>query len=391
MSCHNVIFHINQSQGQHALKTLALCLLVYPIPVASYTYYRDDESCDLVGDGDIYGIGIRISIYIQSFTAIIGLLASGPEILRPLRFGFNAIATAIVINFFKDINRNGFLYLEYWIIFAQLQFILWILNYISILMIIATTMKEDEPPQDYKTLFLAFIFLLMHGVRRDIKQEFWLRLNQSIDCKEMINFYVPVDMYTESWYCFLCVSSLLAASTLLPATIFGVVLYFTLGFWVEFKKLDASKPQAESDALILSSRKSDLGYAILFLITFLPTTFSPTILYTMVGLFALISGIIWTEGTVRVNNIDLSGATITSSGQLISLIVTIFTSIPILWTIFLAFFTGRNPQPAENQQHVNTPAEEPTNGTDLRHQERENQTVGPVMAGHLGIDAGTIV
>lgn len=323
----------------------------------------------------------------------------------------------------------------------------------------------------------------MHGVRRDIKQEFWLRLNQSIgnlgyfsiawtfllssillvtqiwlywgginlghhpDCKEMINFYVPVDMYTESWYCFLCVSSLLAASTLLPATIFGVVLYFTLGFWVEFKKLDASKPQAESDALsfieaqrqarilaldvfsgmpwnilfyliqqnaeiistfgrfwrlppgwrlepiwrILSSRKSDLGYAILFLITFLPTTFSPTILYTMVGLFALISGIIWTEGTVRVNNIDLSGATITSSGQLISLIVTIFTSIPILWTIFLAFFTGRNPQPAENQQHVNTPAEEPTNGTDLRHQERENQTVGPVMAGHLGIDAGTIV
>lgn len=323
----------------------------------------------------------------------------------------------------------------------------------------------------------------MRGVRRDIKEEFWLRLNQSIgnlgyfsiawtfllsaillvtqiwlywdginfghhpDCNEMINFYIPVDMYARKWHYFLRASSVLAASTLLPATVLGVVLYFTLGCWVELKKLNASKPQAESDAFsfveaqwqarvlaldvfhgltrnffldlvqlykgissvfrrfwkippgwrmepiwrILSSRKSDLGYTILFLITLLPTSFSPTILYTLVGLFALVSGIIWTEGTIRVNNIDLSGATISSSGQLISLIVTIFTSIPILWTIFLAFFTGGNPKPAENQQHVNTPAEEPTNETDLRHQERENQTVSPVMAGHLGIDAGTIV
>ncbi|KAF3075515.1 hypothetical protein CFAM422_002540 [Trichoderma lentiforme] len=357
--------------GQHALKTLALCLLVYPIPVASYTYYRDDESCDLVGDGDIYGIGIRISIYIQSFTAIIGLLASGPEILRPLRFGFNAIATAIVINFFKDINRNGFLYLEYWIIFAQLQFILWILNYISILMIIATTMKEDS---NLGYFSIAWTFLLSSIL---LVTQIWLywdgiNLGHHTDCKEMINFYVPVDMYAKKWHYFLRASSVLAASTLLPATVLGVVLYFILGFWVEFKKLNAS-------------------YTILFLITLLPTTFSPTISYTLVGLFALVSGIIWTEGTIRVNNIDLSGATISSSGQLISLIVTIFTSIPILWTIFLAFFTGGNPQPAENQQHVNTSAEEPTNGTDLRHQERENQTVGPVMAGHLGIDAGNIV
>lgn len=143
MPFYNGIFDINQSQGQRTCKMLALCLLLYPIPVASYTYYRDAESCDLVGDSDVYGIGIRISIYIQSFTAIIGLLASGPETLRTLRFGFNAMATGIVFNFLKDIiQHNGFLYLEYCIIVSLLEFFLWIFNSIFILKVGIQTLKE---------------------------------------------------------------------------------------------------------------------------------------------------------------------------------------------------------------------------------------------------------
>lgn len=117
--------------------------MLYPVRVASYTFYQDTASCDLVGDSDVYGIGIRISIYIQSFTAIIGLVASGPEILHTLRFGFNAIATGIVLNFLKDIiQQNGFLYLEYWILLSLLEFILWIFNCISILMVGIQVMKE---------------------------------------------------------------------------------------------------------------------------------------------------------------------------------------------------------------------------------------------------------
>lgn len=140
----NGTFHINQWQGHRAFKTLTLCLLLYPIPAASYTYYRDAESCDLVGDGDIYGIGIRISIYIQSFTAILGLVTSGPEILHNLRFSFNAIATGIVINFWKDIHNKGFLYLEYWILLALLQSILFTFNFVSIIMVIEKITKENS-------------------------------------------------------------------------------------------------------------------------------------------------------------------------------------------------------------------------------------------------------
>lgn len=132
MPFHNESTCINASLGLQALAVYALCLLCFPAPAASYTYYPTAESCDIVGDGDIYGIGIRVGIYIQSFAAIVTLLGARAEDLRTLRVGFNAVATAVMINFLKDIRRNSFVYLEFWIIFALLAFILVIFNWMSL-------------------------------------------------------------------------------------------------------------------------------------------------------------------------------------------------------------------------------------------------------------------
>lgn len=415
---------------------LALCLLFYPIPVASYTYYRDAESCDLVGDSDVYGIGIRISIYIQSLTAIIGLFASGPEILHTLRFGFNAIATGIVFNFLKDIiQHNGFLYLEYGIVASLLEFILWIFNGISILMVGIQVMKEireetlfffcyeylawngsliespaSELQQDYQIPLSAPYHLFKQGNRRNSMEKFSLKFNRAIGnlgyfsiawtlllssillgtrfwldlegsdfghpshCKAMINFYGYIDIYTENWQIFHIFSSVLLYYTVFSQSLGFSIVCFTFGFSDEFKKLGIYERPAELDVLPTSTStrakkwpvrffvwlkrvhgfKTDdmipyLPYTVLFPITSLTTTFPYYILFALISLIALISGIVWTEETIRVNNIDLSAATITSSGQLMSLIVTIFSSIPIWWTMLITLMAKLKRKRTANQ------------------------------------------
>lgn len=105
---------------------------------------------------------------------------------------------------------------------------------------------------------------------------------------------------------------------------------------------------SETDDFDIDDMIHHLPYTILFLIASLPTTFAYT-LYIVLSLIAVISGIVWTEETIRVNNIDLSAATITSSGQLISLIVTIFTSIPIWWTMLSTLIAKWNRKRAKYQ------------------------------------------
>lgn len=239
-----------------------------------------------------------------------------------------------------------------------------------------------------------------------------LELGHSPGCKAMINLYAYIDIYNERWVDFNQVFSLLAAVTVLPWTVPAFTLYFASGLLFEFGKLGANELPAQLAEVPSSEiiRKwtfrffcmfgclgigvlitSQLACVGLILIASLPTTFTFTIIYTLIGLFALVSGIFWTEATIQVNKIDLSGATITSSGQIMPLIVTIFTSIPILWTIIISFITERNKKPAEHQQHQNTSTGGAANGAGSGHAETENQAVEPVIAGDHGLDAGTIV
>ncbi|KAL6804821.1 hypothetical protein GGI42DRAFT_323004 [Trichoderma sp. SZMC 28013] len=175
----------------------------------------------------------------------------------------------------------------------------------------------------------------------------------------MINFYVYVDIYAENWQMFDAFSSVLIFLKVLPYILSFSTSYFTFGLSTSVEKFGVYELSAESDVLptsIEAQREpetdhmiSHVPYTVLFLITSLPTTFAYFILYTAVSLIALISGIFWTEETIRVNNIDLSAATITSSGQLMSLIVTIFTSIPIWWTILLTLIAKWNKKRAKTQ------------------------------------------
>lgn len=52
----------------------AAVILFAASPAEAFTHYKDDGSCQIVGDTDIYGIGVRVGYY---FTFFAGVLAIG--------------------------------------------------------------------------------------------------------------------------------------------------------------------------------------------------------------------------------------------------------------------------------------------------------------------------
>ncbi|KAL6833704.1 hypothetical protein J3E69DRAFT_324753 [Trichoderma sp. SZMC 28015] len=354
--------------SRYTIKLLPLSLLCFPVPVASYTYYQDAESCDIVGDGDIYGIGIRLSIYIQSFTAMIGLLVAKHEELCALRLSINAVVTAVIANFLKDIHNDNFVYLEYWITFGLLEYTVCAFTTMSLCSILIEAIEQTvhEFDLEHGDLML-FLQNFQTAVRMLLKKagcfsiawsflltsllfgiQIWiyfpgLHYGNNPKCNAEINFYGYIDMYNPLWVNFLRFLSIVGGITI-PVFAIDVLGFFALGIYLEFEKIYWSKATEPPDGpgeniafpgLTVSDPITG-NLTVAFLIKYVRRTLghlSKSLLFYNTLLF--ISGIIWTENTLKVNNIDLSAAPISSSGQLIALLIAIFTSVPTLWTIFV--------------------------------------------------------
>ena len=53
---------------------LLVLVLLYADPTIPFTHYAAERSCDLIGDTDVYGVGVRISFYLNWAAAYVALV-----------------------------------------------------------------------------------------------------------------------------------------------------------------------------------------------------------------------------------------------------------------------------------------------------------------------------
>jgi hypothetical protein len=100
-------------------------LLLFIQPSLQNTYYANENTtlvvqsvgpCHIYGDPDLYGLGVRLSFYITWGTLIVAVFfKAGPEI-RSARRAFNVVALAILINTYISITNGSFAALEMFIV-----------------------------------------------------------------------------------------------------------------------------------------------------------------------------------------------------------------------------------------------------------------------------------
>jgi hypothetical protein len=93
---------------------VSLGILVVAQVVQGRTVYANDppRSCEIIGDTDIYGIGIRLSFYLQWGATLVALLFDLGEEARGLRVSSNIITISVLTNVFLGISSGSILILE---------------------------------------------------------------------------------------------------------------------------------------------------------------------------------------------------------------------------------------------------------------------------------------
>ncbi|KAL4736264.1 hypothetical protein BDV11DRAFT_207794 [Aspergillus similis] len=84
------------------------------------TRYTDDlSSCDIIGDGDVYGIGVRLGYYFSWISGLIAVVFDNPRAVRDTRRGVIMISLAVYIIMVRNTLSGSFALLEWSIVFPM--------------------------------------------------------------------------------------------------------------------------------------------------------------------------------------------------------------------------------------------------------------------------------
>ena len=107
---------------RHFSLALLIMLFLHATPSLQLTHYVDDpDSCDIIGDTDIYGIGVRISYYIAFWSGIIAMIFSHSSAIRDCRKGLNIISSAVFVTVIRNTLQGSFAVFEWYIVFPSMH------------------------------------------------------------------------------------------------------------------------------------------------------------------------------------------------------------------------------------------------------------------------------
>jgi hypothetical protein len=366
-----------------------LSLLVEPS--SQFTRYTDDpDSCQLIGDPDIYGIGLRLSFYLAYASGLIALGASHHPALQDAKKGYNIITFAILIIFLKNTLKNSFALLEWSILFSMV----FLLPVPVFMQVIAEDLRNEVD------LIGSGIMLLNWGLLSVLQPWLWFTLKDQgrrPECKVKQFMAIYVDLYGHRYILY---SKILA------------ILYCVLGVFYLFGAVILIG-EGMKKAIRSSERPSGMPVGLKILHFFIAiarkirhkrgntpqmpqamTRFSETSSFTdgsspreimftrtIAGLVG-VNMIVITEKILSGNHLDLSDVPLSSTGQLIPFIVGLCTFISTLWSIFKDRKKGHRPEAVVPQDVENGNIEGVVIG---------NDNVGEdVAAGNENVEEGKI-
>ncbi|KAI5921805.1 hypothetical protein F4810DRAFT_676984 [Camillea tinctor] len=304
-----------------------LLFLAAPTPIlCSNTFTRYEEgSCQLIGDPDIYGIGVRVSYYLIFTAGIVATAAKSNKGIDDCLKGVNIVFLAVNIVLLRNAVSGSFAVVEYTISY-NLAFV----PYISLVPGLIRGNGNVAAWGAFCTLFgLGCIFppwlyrdLIGQGQKPDcpsikVYAATNLDLSKNVGAiRGVIVFWIIVAPFFFVAGFFLIISSVKGAKTLgetTPSHLIQKVMH-------TLKLLDSHKRRK---AISVKSRIP------LFVVC--------------VGLGAFSAATV--ESILVQNNIELSGAEFTSTNQLIPFLVGLFTLISTVWDVCLELYSpakGKN-------------------------------------------------
>jgi hypothetical protein len=328
------------------------------------------QPCHLYGDSDIYGIGIRLSFYIQWGTIILALIAGVEDEIKSTRRGFNVVSLAVLVNTFISATNGSFAALELFIVstlvvFLSLYFIVPFGGEINVqyeedpnqighpMLVSRETDVDIFSIEAFKADPIGIAILLLIDTAFLFSQPwlYWIVIKQGnrSECKPSVwVFFKSIILNGPAWIRFLRAFSVFAVIFGIIATIVAV---WTLIYGISEEQPSPNVPVAFQGFIRRRIRNTDLeanmrNWRNRWCIPSQDIRdFFRHARKNLIRLLAAAGGsffIAFVEMTIKINNIDLSNAPLTATSQLLPFLVGVFSAVSLIWACFRKIEKERN-------------------------------------------------
>lgn len=292
----------------NCLATICLLLLWQTSPAHAFTYFSDvPGSCELIGDTDLYSVGIRLSFYFSWVSGWIIMLFSLGEELKIIRRASNAVAIAVLIDLLISTSHGSFAVLEWFIVYP--------LIFITFISTAPLSMKMAI--SDALSVGITFFILSILMLAQPALYFTLLHQGYKSGCPVYdFAFYVPIHVYNSKWVHFCQASAILSVFGGIGILLLAVPL-IVVGVRATFLGDDASEQDEHGNEDHVEHVK-------------IPRWF-PLVLKLFWGLTGA-SIIAFVEKSIALNHIVMPDASLKSASQLIPFLIGLFNLVNSIWT-----------------------------------------------------------
>ncbi|KAI9778730.1 MAG: hypothetical protein M1839_007961 [Geoglossum umbratile] len=278
--------------------TIVACALLFAGPAVANTRFNSTEgSCEILGDADVYGPGIRLGYYLQ-WVAVLFATWMAPDQAKTARTAANIITIAVFANTFRGATHGSLVAAEWWIV-------LWLTLVLSLL-----NFPTDKVSFNQSTGSIGVMLLLWCMITSAQPWLYFRGLDNGhkTGCVVKVFFFTGINVYNHVWRTFWKIGSVIEC--LVGFSFFlggiGVILWGFFGV-----KGDGGSRENESPgdlASIFTKASLTLGQLVLGAIT-----------------------ITQVEMTIKVNKINLPirGDNLITSGQFIPFLIGCLTIVAV--------------------------------------------------------------
>ncbi|OCK85643.1 hypothetical protein K432DRAFT_400032 [Lepidopterella palustris CBS 459.81] len=285
---------------------LVLLTIIITLPRPTFAATIQTPECNIYGDPDVFGPGIRWSFYLQWISLVIFLFIC-PHEAELAREAATITTVAVYINTFRNLHHQKSLMAVEWPLLWNMTSSLNGLNW--------PVSKKGFRRSGGTLAAMLFTWSIYYLISPWVFFKGWTNGSQP-GCSIKYFLFAPIEVYAHGFWAFMKASGVICAITIGPGTFFGAI--FLLGYWIS-------------------------GWPDKELLTFHE---EPNPISAVLGFFTLSGGavgIAFTEMTLKVNHITFPGTSITDSGQLVALLIGVFTLIAALFSAIKSLVQGRIP------------------------------------------------
>jgi len=316
------------------LRCSILLLLSFVQRSSALTVFSDDpgESCTIIGDPDLYGIGVRLSYYLSFAAAVLATLCGLTDELTGTRRGIIIVTTAVLIDTIISNTKGSFSILETYIMTLETIGLAGPCFWPSITKkaVKQSQSDEGEEEQQLRQLFpyelskstkadagLFGMFFAIQVIVLCLTPWIYFTLqNQGYKdgCEVTTFFFASFNIYARGWTGFMkfsAVVNVFTSITLIPVCAW-ILIYAMRASWKHTEE-EEDEEKEEADHNDSSSKWTLRIFKVAMMV----------VSGSISALFA--------ERVIGDNDINMDDATLASGSQLIAFLVGFFNFVFILW------------------------------------------------------------